>query len=108
MQTGQYDATYGRNSGANVNVITKGGTNEFHGTLFEFFRNEDLNANDFFFNRVGQPRGLLRENQFGGTFGGPIIKDRKLFFFGSYQGTPPAERRQHRLLLQLCGAGLHQ
>ncbi len=86
VQTGQYDATYGRNSGANVNVITKGGTNQFHGTLFEYFRNEDLNANDFFFNRAGLPKGLLRENQFGGTFGGPIIKD-KWFFFGSYQGT---------------------
>ncbi len=86
VQTGQYDATYGRNSGANVNVITKGGTNQFHGTLFEYFRNEDLNANDFFFNRTGQPKGLLRENQFGGTVGGPIIKD-KWFFFGSYQGT---------------------
>lgn len=86
VQTGQYDATYGRNSGGNVNVITKGGTNEFHGTLFEYFRNEDLNANDFFFNRVGEKKGLLRENQFGGTIGGPIVKD-KLFFFGSYQGT---------------------
>jgi Carboxypeptidase regulatory-like domain/TonB-dependent Receptor Plug Domain len=86
VQTGQYDATYGRNSGANVNVITKGGTNTFHGTLFEYFRNEDLNANDFFFNRAGLPKGLLRENQFGGTIGGPIVKD-KLFFFGSYQGT---------------------
>ncbi len=86
VQTGQYDATYGRNSGANVNVITKGGTNQYHGTLFEYFRNEDLNANDFFFNRAGLPRGELRENQFGGTVGGPIIKD-KWFFFGSYQGT---------------------
>ena len=86
VQTSQYDATYGRNTGANVNVITKGGTNTFHGTLFEFFRNEDLNANDFFFNRVGHPRGVLRQNQFGGTIGGPIVKD-KLFFFGSYQGT---------------------
>jgi hypothetical protein len=86
VQTGQYDATYGRNSGANVNVITKGGTNQYHGTLFEYFRNEDLNANDFFFNRAGLRKGLLRENQFGGTVGGPIIKD-KWFFFGSYQGT---------------------
>ena len=86
VQTGQYDATYGRNSGANVNVITKGGTNQYHGTVFEYLRNEDLNANDFFFNRVGHARGILRENQFGGTVGGPIIKD-KWFFFGSYQGT---------------------
>lgn len=86
VQTGQYDATYGRNAGANVNVLTKGGSNVFHGTLFEFFRNEKLNANDFFFNQAGQPRPLLRQNQFGGTLGGPVIKD-KLLFFGSYQGT---------------------
>ena len=86
VQTGQYDATYGRNVGANVDVITKGGSNAFHGTLFEFLRNDALNANDFFFNRAGTPRPELRQNQFGGTVGGRIIKD-KLFFFGSYQGT---------------------
>jgi hypothetical protein len=86
VQTGQYDASYGRNVGANVNVITKGGSNDFHGTLFEFLRNDDLNANDFFFNRAGTPRPVLRQNQFGGTIGGRIIRD-KLFFFGSYQGT---------------------
>jgi len=86
VQTSQYDATYGRNAGANVDVITKGGTNTYHGELFEFLRNEDLNANDFFFNRAGHAKGLLRQNQFGGTIGGPIIKN-KLFFFGSYQGT---------------------
>ncbi len=84
--TGQYDATYGRNAGANVNVVTKGGGNQFRGSLFEFFRNEKLNANDFFRNRTGQPRGVLRQNQFGGTLGGPIVKDR-VSFFGSYQGT---------------------
>jgi outer membrane receptor protein involved in Fe transport len=90
IQTSTYDASYGRNPGANVNVVTKSGTNEFHGTLFEFFRNEALNANDFFFNRDRRPDGpkkqILRQNQFGGTFGGPIKRD-KLFFFGSYQGT---------------------
>lgn len=86
VQTGQYDASYGRNAGANVDVVTKSGTNEFHGNLFEFFRNEDLNANEYFFNADGLPRGLLRQNQFGGTIGGPVLKD-KLLFFGSYQGT---------------------
>ncbi len=64
VQTGQYDATYGRNSGANVNVITKGGTNQYHGTLFEYFRNEDLNANDFFFNRAGLPSSPWRNPVF--------------------------------------------
>jgi hypothetical protein len=84
--TGQYDASYGRNAGANVNVVTKSGSNQFHGNLFEFFRNDALNGNNFFFNAAGVPRGILRQNQFGATIGGPIKKD-KLFFFGSYQGT---------------------
>jgi hypothetical protein len=86
VQTSQYDASFGRNVGANVNVVTKGGGNEFHGAAFEFLRNTDLNANDFFFNRNGTARPILKQNQFGGTIGGPIIKN-KLFFFGSYQGT---------------------
>jgi Carboxypeptidase regulatory-like domain/TonB dependent receptor len=87
VQTSTFDASYGRNPGANVNVVTKSGTNLFHGTLFEFFRNEDLNANSFFQNAEnGGAKQILRQNQFGGTFGGPIKKD-KLFFFGSYQGT---------------------
>src|SRR4051812_47713010 len=89
MQTGQYDAAYGRNARANVNVVTKGGGNQFHGSGFEFFRNNALNANDFFRNRAGQPRGILRQNQFGFTLGGPIVKE-KLSFFGSYQGTRQA------------------
>jgi hypothetical protein len=86
VQTGQYDASYGRNAGANVDVITKGGTNDFHGAAWEFFRNDDLNANTFFLNAVGAPRAELKQNQFGGDFGGPIKRD-KLQFFTSYQGT---------------------
>src|SRR5213079_2826128 len=72
VQTGLYDASYGRNAGANVNVVTKGGTNEFHGTLFEYFRNEALNANDYFRKLSNQPRQVLRQNQFGFALGGPI------------------------------------
>ena len=87
IQTSTYDASYGRNPGANVNVVTKSGTNELHGSVFEFFRNEDLNANSFFQNRDGGGKQqILKQNQFGGTIGGPIKKD-KLFFFGSYEGT---------------------
>ena len=86
VQTGQYDASYGRNAGANVDVVTKGGTNEFHGAAWEFFRNDDMNANTFFLNSVGAPRAVLKQNQFGGDLGGPIKKD-KLQFFTSYQGT---------------------
>jgi len=89
VQTGLYDAAFGRNAGANVNVVTKGGSNAFHGTVSEFFRNDALNANDFFSNRAGQKKGILRQNQFGFTLGGPIKKD-KLLFFGSYQGTRQA------------------
>jgi hypothetical protein len=86
VQTALYDATTGRNAGANVDVVTKGGSNNFHGTLFEYFRNEALNANDWFAKRSGQDRSVLRQNQYGFTLGGPIKKD-KLMFFGSWQGT---------------------
>jgi hypothetical protein len=90
IQTSTYDATYGRNPGANVNVVTKSGTNAWHGTAFEFFRNAQLNANDFFYNRdnpaSATTKQVLNQNQYGGVIGGPIKKD-KLFIFGSYQGT---------------------
>jgi hypothetical protein len=84
IQTSSYDASYGRNPGANVNVVTKSGTNSFHGDAFEFFRNTALNANDWFLNREGVAKPTLNSNIYGGTFGGPIKKD-KLFFFTSYQ-----------------------
>jgi hypothetical protein len=90
IQTSTYDASYGRNPGANVNVVTKSGTNSWHGTAFEFFRNAQLNANGFFYNRDNPnsqtQKQVLNQNQFGGVLGGPIKKD-KLFIFGSYQGT---------------------
>jgi Carboxypeptidase regulatory-like domain len=86
VQTGLYDAGYGLGAGANVEVVTKSGTNRMHGSAFEFFRNDVLNANDYFLNQNGQRRPELKQNQFGVTIGGPILKD-KLFYFGSYQGT---------------------
>jgi hypothetical protein len=86
VQTSSYDATTGRNAGGNVEAVTKSGSNNFHGNIYEFFRNEKLNANDFILNSVGRPRPIFRRNQFGGTLGGPIIRE-KFFFFGSYQGT---------------------
>jgi hypothetical protein len=86
IQTTLYDAGYGRNAGGNVNVVTKSGTNALHGAVWEFFRNDALNANDYFLKQTGQRRPELKQNQFGGALGGPIVKD-KLFFFGSYQGT---------------------
>ncbi len=85
-QTGMYDAGFGRGAGANVDVVSKGGSNAFHGSLWEFFRNDVLNANDFFLKRAGGTRPVLKQNQFGFTLGGPIKKDRA-FAFVSYQGT---------------------
>ena len=79
--TNNFDAEYGRNSGAVINVVTKSGTNDFHGSAFEFFRNKVLNAKGFY--DVVKPDSI--QNQFGGTFGGPIKKDRT-FFFTSYEG----------------------
>ena len=79
--TNTFDAEYGRNSGAVVNVVTKSGTNEFHGNFYEFFRNKDLNAKGFFdFEKLD-----YLQNQFGATFGGPIHKD-KTFFFVTFEG----------------------
>jgi hypothetical protein len=86
VQTSMYDASQGRNSGGNVAVVTKSGTNRFHGDAYEFFRNDALNANDFFLNAAGQPRPELKSNQFGFTLGGPIVQN-KTYFFVSYQGT---------------------
>ena len=76
-----FDAEYGRNSGAVVNVVTKSGTNQLHGNIYEYFRNTVLNAQGFF-NTV---KPQENQNQFGGTLGGPIVKDRSFFFF-SYEG----------------------
>ena len=87
VQTSLYDASQGKTSGGNVNVLTRGGTNHFHGQAFEFLRNDDLNANSFFFNKNGTPRPVLKQNQFGGDLGGPLPKLRDTFFFVSYQGT---------------------
>jgi hypothetical protein len=80
--TNSFDAEYGHFAGSVVNVVTKSGTNGFHGNLYEFLRNSDLDSRNFF----DVTRGVFRQNQFGGTLGGRIIKDR-LFFFGDYQGT---------------------
>jgi Carboxypeptidase regulatory-like domain/TonB dependent receptor len=82
VETSAMPAQYGFHATATVNAVTKSGTNQFHGDLFEFVRNGDLNARDFF----AAKRDTLKRNQFGGTFGGPVKKD-KLFFFGGYQRT---------------------
>ncbi len=96
LLTNSFDAEYGRFSGGVVNAITKSGTNQFHGTAFDFLRNDKLDARNFFDVNQSNPttgqelpgtaRGALKRNQFGGAGGGPILKNR-LFFFGDYQGT---------------------
>ena len=86
VQTANYDASYGRGAGANVDLVSKTGTNHFHGSAWEFVRNNIFNANDFFSNLDGQPRPTLKQNQFGASVGGPIVRD-KTFFFAEYQGT---------------------
>src|ERR1700688_4394875 len=78
-------AQYGNSAGSTENLVTKAGTNAYHGSAWEFNRNDYFDANNFFANQNGTPRQALRFNQFGGTFGGPIIKD-KVFFFLALQG----------------------
>src|SRR5215831_8202729 len=82
MQTSNYSAELGRNAGGAMNAVTRSGTNQLHGTLFEFLRNQDLDARNFFANSISP----FKRNQFGATTGGKISRD-KTFFFGSYQGT---------------------
>lgn len=84
IQSSAVPAEHGRVAGAQVNVVTKSGTNEFHGTLFHFFGNDALDANDWFANSRGLKQPAKRLNSFGGTFGGPIKRDQT-FFFGSYE-----------------------
>jgi hypothetical protein len=86
LQTSLYDAATGRNGGGNFQLVSKSGTNAFHGSVYHFFQNDKLIANDFFFNRAGLERPMLRRNEGGFTLGGPIVRNRT-FFFGSYQIT---------------------
>src|ERR1700758_281301 len=85
IQTSTFAPEFGRTPGAQVSVVTKSGTNAFHGTAFEYLRNDVLDANDWFADNNGLRKPELRQNDFGGVLSGPIVKD-KLFFFGSYEG----------------------
>ena len=86
VQTSLYDASQGRNGGGNVNAVLRSGTREFHGDAYEFFRNDALNANEFFHNATGQPRPPVKQNIFGGGLGGPVATEKLGFFFVNYQG----------------------
>jgi Carboxypeptidase regulatory-like domain/TonB dependent receptor len=85
VQTADFSAELGRAGGAVLNATIKSGTNSIHGSVWEFFRNDTLDAADYFENNNGRPKGKLRQNQFGASFGGPIIKN-KVFIFGDYEG----------------------
>jgi len=87
VQTSLYDASQGRNGGGNVNAILKSGTRTYHGDVYEFFRNDVLNANDFFLNQQGLARPSVKQNIFGGSLGGPVVKEKLGYFFVNYQGT---------------------
>ncbi len=84
VQTSTYAAEFGRMPGAQVSLITRSGTNQFHGAVFDYFRNDTLDSNDWFANSRGQSKPPLRQNDFGGVIGGPIAKNK--FFFFSYEG----------------------
>src|SRR3984885_9708229 len=85
VETSGFSAEYGRSGAAVLNATIKSGTNQFHGAVWEFFRNDKLDAPDYFEDAGGVPKGELRQNQFGATIGGPVIKNR-VFFFGDYEG----------------------
>ncbi|MDP9146891.1 MAG: TonB-dependent receptor [Acidobacteriota bacterium] len=87
VQTSLYDASQGRNGGGNVNAILKSGTGQLHGDVYEYFRNDKLNANEFFLNAAGAPRPSVKQNIFGASLGGPVIKPSLGYFFVNYQGT---------------------
>ncbi len=87
VQTSLYDASQGRNGGGNVNAILKTGTRELHGDVYEFFRNDALNANEYFHNATGQARPPVKQNLFGVSVGGPVVKEKFGYFFVNYQGT---------------------
>ena len=86
VQTNITAAEFGTGAGANVNLATKSGTNSFHGTAYEFHRNQHLSSQDYFSEQAQQPIPVFRQNEFGGTIGGPIIKNKTFFFFG-YEDT---------------------
>ncbi|MEX2303875.1 MAG: TonB-dependent receptor [Bryobacterales bacterium] len=86
LQTSLYDASTGRNGGGSFQLVSKSGSNQFHGSVYHFFQNDNLIANDFFFNRAGLDKQQLQRNEGGFIIGGPIVRE-KTFFFGSYQHT---------------------
>jgi hypothetical protein len=85
IQTSSFAPEYGHSPGAQISILTRSGTNQFHGTMFDYFRNDAMDANDWFDSALSLPKPAERQNDFGGVFGGPIIKEKTFFFF-SYEG----------------------
>src|SRR5262249_54033473 len=85
VQANSYDTEFGRTSGGVVNMVTKSGTNDYHGVAYDFERHSNLDANDWFNNRAGRTLTSFARHQFGGNLGGPILKN-KWFLFGDYEG----------------------
>ena len=98
VQTSTFAAEFGRATGGVVNLTTKSGTNEFHGTLFGFHRNDNLDANNFFANRAGRKKPEFKRSDFGGTIGGPIVTDHTFFFF-NYEGSRQSENQSRQNLV---------
>jgi hypothetical protein len=105
IQTSTYSPEFGRQPGGQVSLLTRSGTNAFHGTGFDYLRNTALDANNWFNDRSHRPKGVERQNDFGGTLGGPILKDRTFFFF-SYEGLRLLTPSTHSLTVpSLCLRG---
>jgi hypothetical protein len=85
IQTSTYAPEFGRQPGGQISIVTRSGTNQFHGSLFDYLRNDKLDANDWFGDHAGLSKPKERQNDFGGTLGGPIWKGKTFFFF-SYEG----------------------
>ena len=100
--TSDFSAEYGLAMGSQVVVVSKGGTNQFHGDVFEFNRNSVFDARNFFLTTAGQPNPLLQKNQYGGSFGGPIKKD-KTFFFATYEGLKLNQSVAQNLIVPAAG-----
>ncbi len=100
VQTSMYDATQGRNGGGNINAVLKSGTDKLHGSAFEFFRNDVLNANEFFLKQQGGSRPVVKQNIFGGSLGGPIFNPRVGYFFVNYQGTRQSSGLSNGTIIQ--------
>ena len=110
VQTSLYDASQGRNGGGNINAVLKSGTNTFHGDAYEFFRNTVLDANEFFLNQSGSPRPVIKQNIFGGSLGGPVVRGGEAgILLSQLPGHSPAQWRfpgnTHQHLRSLCPRG---